>query len=233
MPIRMCLHFQAHDPHVLKGASFMDTQIIAHTYGTLLNFMPDLRDCPPVILCAGLLLSMACCLEGYHLQKLLVCIISFSLGYSLAVEQLPLFFDLRPDYLLPASLAVAICLAALAWKIYLSGIFFAVFQLSRTILPNIFSHELHAPLVSLAASLICARLAVKLNRTIMIAITAVIGGFAMVHFFLRLLPVFPFALHFPPSGSPVYLYARIFLSAAGAAVQLLTPERAGAVVQSC
>ncbi len=208
----------------------MTTPFISRTYGDLLHFIMKLQADSAVLLCIALLLSMLCCLEGYHLQRLIIGIAAFAAGYSLAANQLPLLIAIRPEQLLPASLAAALVFAAVAYKIYLAGIFTAVFYVAASVLPDLLHFGIYTPAVSFFAASAAAGLAVKLNRTVIIALTSVAGGFAMVHFFLKLIPLLPFTLEFPPAGSPVYLYAGIFLSGTGAVIQLLTPEKAMPVV---
>ena len=112
-----------------------------------------------------------------------------------------------------------LALAVLAYKIYLAGVGMLAYQFARENLKDFFDGPF-AVILCFIASVLIALIAMKANRMVIVILTAVVGGFAAVNVFIRLIPVFPADLSgFPGPNSPVYLFAKIFLSAAGVGVQ--------------
>lgn len=176
----------------------------------------DFRGAPTYSFC--LAVAVLVCLEGIKLYKMVLYAAAFIFGYRYAHDYL---WSYIPDdnLLLMAEVAAGLALAVLAWKIYLAGVGMLAYQFARENLKDYFDGP-HAVLMCLAASVVIALLAMKLNRMVIVILTAVVGGFAAVNFFIRLIDVFPVDLSaFPAESSQIWLWAKIFMSAAGVGIQ--------------
>ncbi len=176
----------------------------------------DFRGAPTYSL--FLAIAVLVCLEGIKLYKMVLYAGAFIFGYRYAHDYL---YSYIPDdnLLLMAEVAAGLALAVLAWKIYLAGVGLLVYQFARENLKDYFDGP-HAVLLCLAASIAIALLAIKLNRMVIVILTAVVGGFAAVDYFIKLLEVFPVDLSgFPAVSSQIWIWAKIFMSAAGVGIQ--------------
>ena len=172
-----------------------------------------------------------CCMEGYRIYKMILAGLGFVFGYRLGY-QLFTRIGFQGEVLLMAEVFCGLLLMVLAYRIYLAGVFIAAFQFVWINVPvylQSFVGEKLAlgkmlgfvlvPALSLVAALIVAKLSMKLQRPVIVCLTAVIGGFAAVNFFLRLIPIFPYELSLPDETSVIWLAAKVFLSAAGVGIQ--------------
>lgn len=176
----------------------------------------DLRGAP--ILCIMLACAALVCMEGIKLYKMILYVAAFRFGFKYAHD---LLWSRIPsdEMLLMIEVAAGLFLAVLAWKIYLAGVGFLTYQFARETLKDFFDGPF-AILLCIAVSIVVALLAMKLNRVVIVVLTAVVGGFAMVNIFLKLIPVFPVDISFfPAASSPIWLGAKVFLSAAGVGIQ--------------
>ncbi|MCR5675424.1 MAG: TMEM198/TM7SF3 family protein [Lachnospiraceae bacterium] len=176
----------------------------------------DLRGAP--ILCLMLAAAAFVCLEGIKIYKMVLYAGAFIFGFrytrNLLWARIP-----SDELLLMIEVGVGLLLAVLAWKIYLLGVGLLAYQFARENFRDFFDGPF-AVLLCFAVSVLIAILAMKLNRAVIVILTAVVGGFAMVNIFLKLIPVFPVDLSFfPVATSPIWLIAKVFLSAAGVGVQ--------------
>lgn len=168
--------------------------------------------------CILMVISAAVCMEGIKFYKLILKATAFILGFRLAHDLLWAKIP-NDEFLLMAEVAVGLLLTVLAWKVYLAGVAMMVFQFARYNLMDFFDGP-YAVIICIAVSVLIALMSVKLNRTVIVILTAIVGGFATVNFFLRMIPVFPVDLSgFPPASSPVWYFAKIFLSMAGVGIQ--------------
>lgn len=180
----------------------------------------------------GMVLSLLCCLEGVRVYKAVLLIYGFANGFNLATE----FMDLVPqdkipeffsqDWQLMFRVMCGLLLAVFAYRIMLFGVFSAVFRVLRVNLADYFSGP-YASLLSLGAAGGLAYFSVKMTRPVLVIVTAVAGGFSAVYFFQRLLPIFPYDVmhYFPDFSSPLWLAAKVFVSAAGVGVQDIREPR--------
>ncbi len=176
----------------------------------------DLRGAP--ILCLCIAVSALVCLEGFKLYKMILYAAAFIFGFRYAHDYL---WALIPsdEMLLMVEVAAGLLLAVLSYKIYLAGVFMLAYQFARENLKSYFDGPF-AVLLCIGASLLVAFLCMKANRMVIVILTSVVGGFAMVNFFVKLIPVFPVDLSaFPPPQSVIWLGAKVFLSAAGVGIQ--------------
>ena len=133
-------------------------------------------------------------------------------------DMIPEFFS--QDWQLMFRVMCGLLLAVFAYRIMLLGVFSVVFRVMRVNLSDYFTGP-YAAILSLAAAGGLAFLSVKLTRPVLVIVTAVAGGFSLVYFFQRLLPIFPYDImrYVPEPSSPVWIAAKVFLSAAGVGVQ--------------
>ncbi len=157
-------------------------------------------------------------LEGIKLYKMVLYAGAFIFGYRFVHEK---FWALIPndEILLMAEVAVGLLLAVLAWRIYLLGVGILTYQFARDNIKDLFDGPF-AVIICFVVSILVAILAVKMNRAVIVILTAVVGGFAAVNFFVKMIAVFPVDLSsFPPASSPIWTFAKIFMSAAGVGIQ--------------
>lgn len=168
--------------------------------------------------CVLLAIALFVCLEGIKLYKMILYAGAFVFGFRYAKELLWARIP-NDEMLLMIEVAAGLLLAVLAWRIYLAGVAMLTFQFARENLKDFFSGP-YAVLICFAVSVLVALISMKLNRAVIVILTAVVGGFAAVNFFVDLIAVFPVDLSsFPAKTSPIWLFAKVFLSAAGVGIQ--------------
>ncbi len=185
----------------------------------------------PLFYLVGIAAAGYCCMEGYRIYKMILGALGFVFGFRIGYL---IFSGLSwtGEKLLMAEAFCGLLLMVLAYRIYLAGIFIAAFQFCWINLPVyiniIFKDKLDetgvfrgiiVTIISIVAALVAARASVKLSRPVIVCLTAVIGGFAMINYFLMLIPVFPYELSLPAENSIIWLGAKVFLSAAGVGIQ--------------
>ncbi len=176
----------------------------------------DLSGAP--LLCLMMCVYVFICLEGIKIYKMLLYFGAFVFGFKYTHDLLWARIP-SDEMLLMLEVIVGLALAVLAYKIYLAGVGMLAYQFARENLKDFFDGPF-AVILCFIASVLIALIAMKANRMVIVILTAVVGGFAAVNVFIRLIPVFPADLSgFPGPNSPVYLFAKIFLSAAGVGVQ--------------
>ncbi len=187
----------------------------------------------------GIVIAGYCCLEGFKIYKMVLTGLGFLFGYRLGFL---IFSNLgwSGEKLLMAEVFIGLIAGTVAYKVYLAGIFIAVFQFGQVNLPiyveRFFGEKLDGfgvwisraiiSVISVIAAIIIARLAVQMSRPVIVCLTAVVGGFAAINYFLGLIPLFPYELILPASNSVIWLAAKVFLSMAGAGVQGVNEEKA-------
>ncbi len=185
----------------------------------------------PLFYVLGIAIAFYCCMEGYRIYKMILGGLGFVLGFR---SGFMIFTGLgfAGEELLMAETFMGLILMVIAYKIFLAGVFMAAFGFATSNLPMYVEafleeragHGLPAADFAIAAaaivlSFITAKLAVKMTRPVLVCLTAVVGGFAAINFLVMLIPVFPYELDFPPASSAVWLFSKLFLSAAGVGVQ--------------
>ncbi|MCR4744223.1 MAG: hypothetical protein K5894_03230 [Lachnospiraceae bacterium] len=187
----------------------------------------------PLFYVIGIVIAGYCCLEGIKIYKMILLGLGFLFGYRVGYL---IFHSLgwSGEKLLMAEVFLGLVIATLAYKIYLAGIFIAVFQFGQVNMPiyveqligddikaqyGSFIGRILITIISLLAAILVAKLAVNLSRTIIVCITAVVGGFAVINLFVQLLDVFPYEITLPAASSVIWLGAKVFLSMAGVGIQ--------------
>lgn len=181
---------------------------------------------------ALMLVAAVICFEGYRFYKLGLMVIGFCIGFSRS-HTLLAGFELTDEQMLMAQAIAGIALGVLAGflvhvGIYIAAYHFAQANLSAILTPMLLQHvdvpKLLEPIATRLAGLIIAALiawmAVKSERLVVVILTAVIGGFAVVNFFLKMVPVFPVNIgFFLKAPAIVYVIAKLGISAAGVGIQ--------------
>jgi len=176
----------------------------------------DFRGAPTY--CIMLIIALFICMEGIKFYKMILYGAAFVMGFRLSHDYLWAYIPSN-ELLLMVEVGAGLLLAVLAWRIYLLGVAMIVYQFARYNLRDFFEGPF-AVLICIAVSVLIALISIKLNRAVIVIITAVIGGFAAVNIFVQLINVFPINLDaFPGAQHPVWLLAKIFLSAAGVGIQ--------------
>ncbi len=185
----------------------------------------------PLFYVIGIVVAGYCCLEGYRIYKAVLGGLGFIFGYKMAYG---IFSHLgfSGEMLLMAETFAGLILMVLAYSIFKAGVFIGAFQFASANLPvyvgafikdsvpnKIILEGIIVTALSAVLAVIVARLAVKMTRPVLVCFTAVVGGFAAINFLVQLIPVFPYELELPDPASPIWLFAKIFLSAAGVGIQ--------------
>ena len=186
-----------------------------------------------VLLCVVMMLAAGyICLEGYGIYKAALSAIGFCVGYSHIHPYLEKL-GLSSETMLMIQAIVGLICAALAILYVKVGIFIAVYHFVQANLAAFcaatlatqlsipkFIYPMFAGLVGIGVGVLGGYLAAKSQRAVVVIITAVVGGFAAVNFFLQMVPQFPVDMHYIPDAShPMWVFAKLFLSAAGVGVQ--------------
>ena len=134
--------------------------------------------------------------DGYKVEKALVTILWFILGYRLATSVLG-FFGLENNILLIiVGVIVGLCLGAVGWKLdkyaFLIAVGYAVFE----IIPNYFviNNAFIFFIVKLVLAIVVALIALKFRYIIYAIIASLIGATLMKRAILLLFPTLPFEL---------------------------------------
>lgn len=185
-----------------------------------------------LVYAALVLAAVVICFEGYQIYRVALMAIGFCVGYGRA-HLLLAGFSLTDEQMLMAQAVAGLLLAILAGYLVHVGIFIAAYHFAQENLAAVLagmllqqanvSKFLEPIATRLAGALIAALvawLAVKSERLVVVLLTAVIGGFAAVNFFMEMVPVFPvdvtFFLKVPTA---VYVFAKLGISAAGVGIQ--------------
>lgn len=185
----------------------------------------------PLFYVIGIVIAGYCCMEGYRIYRAVLGVQGFVLGFRMAHA----VFSSAPfsgEVLLMAETLTGLILAVVSYSIFKAGVFIAVFQFVSSNLPVYVEAILkdRAPypflvngvivaVLSTVLAVFIAGLAMKMTRPVLVCLTAVVGGFAAINFLVALIPVFPYELELPDPSSPVWLFAKVFLSAAGMGIQ--------------
>ena len=190
----------------------------------------DFKD-GPLFYVVGIIIAGYCCMEGYKIYKMMLSGLGFIFGFRVAYL---LFGNLgwNNEMLLMTEVFLGLVIGTVTYKIYLAGVFVAVLQFGLVNFPVYveaylgnrlnFGKALNGIIITVASAVLAvvvAKLAVGMNRTVIVCLTAVIGGFAMVNMFVNLIPVFPYEVSMPEPSSVIWLGAKVFLSMAGAGIQ--------------
>ena len=185
------------------------------------------------------LASVYICLEGYGIYRMALSVIGFAVGYSHARQILDiLHIQIADGSSVIIQVIIGLICAGLAYSVLKIGIFIAAYHFvqvnfsamlvaalaERISIPEAV-YPIFAAVAGVVIAFLIAKLAVKSERLVIVALTAAVGGFAAVGFFREMIPVFPVNINFMQRiPEVIWLGAKIFLSAAGFMVQGPTKE---------
>ena len=185
----------------------------------------------PIVYVIGIAAALYCCLEGYGIYKMVLGACGFLLGFRIGA----LVFSatgLSGEALLAAETFMGLILMVLSYRIFLAGVFITAFYFASSNLPvyveailkektgNAFwVTGITVTVISGALAFVIAKFSVSMTRPVLVCLTAVAGGFAAINYLVALIPVFPYEVELPAASSVIWLFAKVFLSAAGVGVQ--------------
>lgn len=172
------------------------------------------------------------CFMGYKIYKYALIAIGFVVGYTRA-HLITSAFNISDEHMLMAQLIVGLICAVLAGMVVHIGIFIAAYHFAQAniaaILAAMLAEKITAPtlfqpiitrVLGVVIAAVVAWLAVKSERIVVIVLTAVIGGFAIVNFFVRMVPAIPIDVTILLSvPAIVWTVIKVGLSFAGFSVQ--------------
>ena len=172
------------------------------------------------------------CFAGYRIYKLALALIGFAVGFSRSQVWLS-YFELAETTMLILQLLIALLCAILSWRFMRLGIFIGAYHFAQlhisAILTSLLAQQLEIPdiaypLFSAAAGAgiawLCAYLAVKAERPVVVILTSVLGAFAAVEILRWLFPFLPAdAQAVAKLPEAVFLAAKSLLALAGILVQ--------------
>ncbi len=180
------------------------------------------------------------CFEGFRIYKMALGFIGFLAGFLTSARYIPLFWSkflpntpIDNEKLLMVETGIGLACALAAYFVSQVGVFLTAYQFSMSNLVPILSGRTVAtiedmgrdakfwqPLVGIALGLLLAYLTTKATRPIIVIITAVVGGFAIVNGVYGILVYFPEQFRVTPPNIPLFwMGAKVFLSAAGVGIQ--------------
>lgn len=179
-----------------------------------------------------MLASVVICFEGFRLYKLALMMIGFAAGYS-RVHGMISGLQLTDEQMLMTQTIAGIVCAVLAGMVVHIGIFIAAYHFAQAnlsaIIVAMLADKMNVPtfvepvftrLAGVTIAVVIAWLAVKSERPVVVILTAVIGGFAAVNFFLGMVPVFPVDITFFLRVPAVVMAGiKVALSCAGVGIQ--------------
>ena len=205
---------------------------VADVAGSLVKQLANMEFSNALIYAALLLAAVVICFEGYQIYRVALMLIGFCVGYGRA-HLILAGFQLSDEQLLMAQAVAGLLLAILAGYVVHVGIFIAAYHFAQENLAAILApmllgqvnvSKLLEPVATRLAGVLIAALvawlAVKSERLVVVLLTAVIGGFAAVNFFMEMVPTFPIDISFfLKLPATVYVFAKLGISAAGVGVQ--------------
>ncbi len=217
---------------LLSNTSEPQTELTLSLMKSLVEQFANIRFEGVLMYVILMLIAGYICLEGYGIYKMALGFIGFGVGYSHSHNILARFNMSAESMLLVQVIAGLIC-AALAWSVVKAGIFIAVYHFVQANLSTVLvaalaerlpipevAYPLFAAVAGAAAAAGIAYLSTKGERIVVVAVTAAVGGFAAVSYFTKMIPVFPIDINFLNRvPAAVWLFAKVFLSAAGFMVQ--------------
>ena len=185
-----------------------------------------------------LLIAGFICMEGYGIYRAALGVIGFAVGYS-HIHTFVKGFELTDQTMFMVQVIAGLICAGLAYTVLKIGIFIAVYHFVQAnlsaILVSLLAEKLSIPEIAYpifsavagaGIAALIAHLSTKAERIVVVSVTAVLGGFAAVGFFTKMIPVFPVDITFLEKvPEAVWTGAKVFLSAAGFMVQGATKEK--------
>ena len=153
---------------------------------------------------------------GYRLNKILVMIIGFYIGYKLGDAFLPQLIS--DDVIVTfVSIVIGIIIGFIAFGTYLFGVFILCFFLAYSICEAFIDIDTLKIIIGVVAGVVAGIVGVKFVRPIIIITTSLTGGFFVVSSAIQLLNI---------DSTAIYIICGLILAAIGALSQFRNKEEA-------
>ena len=166
-----------------------------------------------------LIIALLHCFLGYKLQKVWITVVGFFVGLVLGsvISGFTIGSKVKPFVIVLIGLAAGIIIGFVAFKLYTAGVFIWIAGLTFVMVTRLFTekYETVAIVVGIVAAILFGILAVVFMRSVIIALTAINGGFTAVTMLME-------KINF--DGKIWILIMALVLTALGMAVQFMTTK---------
>ena len=138
-----------------------------------------------VVAVINIVIGIIVLLAGYKLNKALISLCGFIFGYQL-LESIVSNMDLTNGIVIALSIVGGIIFATFSFKLYLFGIFIAIFLAVFSICEMTIAIDNLKFIISIVAGIIAGILGIKFTKPIFIIMTSLSGGFLIVNYLLQL-----------------------------------------------
>lgn len=138
-----------------------------------------------VVAVTNIVIGIIVLLAGYKLNKALISLCGFIFGYQL-LGSIVSNMDLTNGIVIALSIVGGIIFATFSFKLYLFGIFIAIFLAVFSICEMTIAIDNLKFIISIVAGIIAGILGIKFTKPIFIIMTSLSGGFLIVNYLLQL-----------------------------------------------
>ena len=138
-----------------------------------------------VVAVINIVIGIIVLLAGYKLNKALISLCGFIFGYQL-LGSIVSNMDLTNGIVIALSIVGGIIFATFSFKLYLFGIFIAIFLAVFSICEMTIAIDNLKFVISIVAGIIAGILGIKFTKPIFIIMTSLSGGFLIVNYLLQL-----------------------------------------------
>ena len=138
-----------------------------------------------VVAVINIVIGIIVLLAGYKLNKALISLCGFIFGYQL-LESIVSNMDLTNGIVIALSIVGGIIFATFSFKLYLFGIFIAIFLAVFSICEMTIAIDNLKFIISIVVGIIAGILGIKFTKPIFIIMTSLSGGFLIVNYLLQL-----------------------------------------------
>lgn len=138
-----------------------------------------------VVAVINIVIGIIVLLAGYKLNKALISLCGFIFGYQL-LGSIVSNMDLTNGIVIALSIVGGIIFATFSFKLYLFGIFIAIFLAVFSICEMTIAIDNLKFIISIVVGIIAGILGIKFTKPIFIIMTSLSGGFLIVNYLLQL-----------------------------------------------
>lgn len=138
-----------------------------------------------VVAIINIVIGIIVLLAGYKLNKALISLCGFIFGYQL-LGSIVSNMDLTNGIVIALSIVGGIIFATFSFKLYLFGIFIAIFLAVFSICEMTIAIDNLKFIISIVVGIIAGILGIKFTKPIFIIMTSLSGGFLIVNYLLQL-----------------------------------------------
>ena len=171
-------------------------------------------DTQTVVLIISLIVGFLACFMGYRLNRVVVMIAGFYLGYQLGDTYLPQIIS-DTSFIPLVSIVIGIIVGSMAFSMYFLGVFILCFTLAYTVCGSFIEMEILKVIIGAITGVIAGIIGVKFLRPIMIVLTSLAGGFLIASSGLDLLNI---------SNNVIFVLIALVLAVLGALTQFRNKE---------